>query len=165
MQGLRLLTNPPFFGGFYFLWVELRRDTKKQAVGREMRRARGNGALRHMCGRNRDLKKLKAAPAAARSSSYSGKRPPTGTARRACAFDQVRQALIGLPTAKNAFEISFLAWRMAMAKDLLRRKEGGVAEMAERVGYGSASAFSVAFTRHVGLAPARYAREVNDPHL
>lgn len=54
-----------------------------------------------------------------------------------------------------------LAWRMAMGKDLLRRKEGGVAEVAERVGYGSASAFSVAFTRHVGLAPMRYAREVD----
>jgi AraC-like DNA-binding protein len=52
-----------------------------------------------------------------------------------------------------------LAWRMAMAKNLLRRKEGSVAEVAERVGYGSASAFSVAFTRHVGLPPTRYARE------
>lgn len=54
-----------------------------------------------------------------------------------------------------------LAWRMAMAKDLLRRREGGVAEVAERVGYGSASAFSVAFTRYVGLAPTRYAREID----
>jgi AraC-like DNA-binding protein len=52
-----------------------------------------------------------------------------------------------------------LAWRMALARNLLRRKEGGVAEVAERVGYGSASAFSVAFTRHVGLPPTRYARE------
>ncbi|MEM4989882.1 AraC family transcriptional regulator [Collimonas sp. H4R21] len=52
-----------------------------------------------------------------------------------------------------------LAWRMALAKNLLRRKESGVAEVAERVGYGSASAFSVAFTRHVGLPPTRYARE------
>jgi len=52
-----------------------------------------------------------------------------------------------------------LRWRMAMAKNLLRRKEGGVAEVAERVGYGSASAFSAAFTRHVGLPPTRYARE------
>jgi AraC-like DNA-binding protein len=52
-----------------------------------------------------------------------------------------------------------LAWRMALAKNLLRRNEGGVAEVAQRVGYGSASALSVAFTRSVGLPPMRYARE------
>lgn len=52
-----------------------------------------------------------------------------------------------------------LAWRMALAKDLLRRNEGGVAEIAERVGYSSASTFSVAFTRHVGQPPSQYARE------
>jgi len=53
-----------------------------------------------------------------------------------------------------------LGWRMAVAKDLLRRQEGGVAEVAERVGYGSASAFSTAFTRHVGVPPARFGRPV-----
>jgi len=52
-----------------------------------------------------------------------------------------------------------LAWRMAQAKNLLRRKEGGITEIAERVGYSSGSTFSVAFTRHVGLPPARYARQ------
>lgn len=53
-----------------------------------------------------------------------------------------------------------LAWRMACAKDLLRRKEGGdITAVAGRVGYSSASAFSVAFARHVGMPPARYARE------
>ncbi|WP_214474563.1 AraC family transcriptional regulator [Mesorhizobium sp. dw_380] len=52
-----------------------------------------------------------------------------------------------------------LAWRMALAKDLLRRSEGGVGEVAERVGYSSASTFSVAFTRHVGVPPTRYMRE------
>lgn len=52
-----------------------------------------------------------------------------------------------------------LAWRMALAKNLLRTTKNGVAEVAELVGYGSASAFSVAFSRHVGLPPARYARE------
>jgi AraC-like DNA-binding protein len=38
------------------------------------------------------------------------------------------------------------------------RELGGVAEVAQRVGYSSASTFSVAFTRYVGLPPARYAR-------
>ncbi len=52
-----------------------------------------------------------------------------------------------------------LAWRMAIAKDLLR--SGGVttAQVAERIGYGSASAFSTAFSRHVGQPPGRYANE------
>ncbi len=50
-----------------------------------------------------------------------------------------------------------LAWRMALAKDLLRRRELGLDEIAERVGYGSASTFSTAFSRHVGVAPSRFA--------
>jgi AraC-like DNA-binding protein len=52
-----------------------------------------------------------------------------------------------------------LAWRMALAKDLLRRNAGGVAEIAERVGYNAASTFSAAFTRHVGRPPTQYARQ------
>jgi AraC-like DNA-binding protein len=52
-----------------------------------------------------------------------------------------------------------LSWRMALAKNLLRRREGGMKEIAVRVGYGSASAFSVAFTRFVGMPPTQYARE------
>ncbi|MCD7058499.1 AraC family transcriptional regulator [Pelagibacterium xiamenense] len=51
------------------------------------------------------------------------------------------------------------AWRLALAKDLLRRREASVGEIARQVGYRSASAFSVAFTRDVGVTPARYARE------
>jgi transcriptional regulator GlxA family with amidase domain len=51
-----------------------------------------------------------------------------------------------------------LTWRMALGKQLLRQKANGIAEVAQRVGYGSASAFSVAFTRHVGLPPTQYAR-------
>ncbi|SEU12254.1 AraC family transcriptional regulator [Variovorax sp. OV084] len=51
-----------------------------------------------------------------------------------------------------------LAWRMAMAKNLLRRKEAGIAEVAQRVGYSSASTFNVAFTRYVGMPPGRYVR-------
>jgi len=51
-----------------------------------------------------------------------------------------------------------LSWRMALAKDLLRTRKVGIAEVAERVGYGSASTFSTAFSRHVGRPPGRYAR-------
>lgn len=51
-----------------------------------------------------------------------------------------------------------LAWRMAVARDLLRREELGISEVAERVGYSSSSTFSTAFSRHVGQAPSRYAR-------
>ena len=41
------------------------------------------------------------------------------------------------------------AWRMAVAKDLLRRHDLGISEVAERVGYSSASTFSTAFSRYV----------------
>ena len=51
-----------------------------------------------------------------------------------------------------------LAWRMAIAKELLRRRDLTLDEVARRVGYGSASTFSIAFSRHVGQPPGRYAR-------
>lgn len=72
---------------------------------------------------------------------------------RSAFFERFSRA-VGVPPMEYLF-----AWRMAMAKNLLLRKEGGIAEVAERVGYSSASAFSVAFTRHVGLPPTWYARE------
>jgi AraC-like DNA-binding protein len=51
-----------------------------------------------------------------------------------------------------------LAWRMAVARDLLRGHDFAIAEVAERVGYGSASTFSTAFSRNKGQPPSRYAR-------
>lgn len=51
-----------------------------------------------------------------------------------------------------------LAWRMEIAKALLRDDKVTVSEVADRVGYGSTSAFSVAFSRHVGQPPSHYAR-------
>jgi len=54
---------------------------------------------------------------------------------------------------------SFVAWRMAIAKRLLRTREFALPQVAARVGYGSASTFSTAFARHVGMPPARYARD------
>jgi len=60
---------------------------------------------------------------------------------------------VGLPPMEY-----LLAWRMAVAKDLLRRHDIGLEEVARRVGYGSASTFSTAFSRLVGQPPSRYAR-------
>ncbi|HET7154035.1 MAG TPA: AraC family transcriptional regulator [Hyphomicrobiaceae bacterium] len=71
---------------------------------------------------------------------------------RSAFFDRFTRA-VGVPPMEY-----LLAWRMAVAKDLLRRQDVGVAEVAERVGYGSASTFSTAFSRHVGQPPGRYAR-------
>lgn len=56
-----------------------------------------------------------------------------------------------------------LEWRIAIAKDVLRRERAPLAELAERVGYRSASAFSTAFARSVGCAPSAFARSVSDP--
>jgi len=60
---------------------------------------------------------------------------------------------VGLPPIEY-----LLTWRMALAKRLLCEHELGVDQVAERVGYSSASTFSVAFARHAGAPPARYAR-------
>lgn len=60
---------------------------------------------------------------------------------------------VGLPPMEY-----LLAWRMSVAKDLLRRHDVGLGEVAEHVGYSSASTFSTAFSRHVGQPPSRYAR-------
>jgi AraC-like DNA-binding protein len=47
-------------------------------------------------------------------------------------------------------------WRMQIAAELLRSTELKLAAVAERVGYGSEAAFSRAFRRHVGQAPAEW---------
>ncbi|MFH1806043.1 MAG: AraC family transcriptional regulator [Pseudomonadota bacterium] len=52
-----------------------------------------------------------------------------------------------------------LNWRMTLAKSMLRHRQYTIAEIAEKVGYGSTSAFSVAFSRKVGQPPARFARQ------
>lgn len=51
-----------------------------------------------------------------------------------------------------------LSWRMALAKALLRNGDIALDEVARRIGYGSASTFSTAFSRHVGLPPGRFMR-------
>ncbi|MGD9925014.1 MAG: AraC family transcriptional regulator [Pseudorhodoplanes sp.] len=76
---------------------------------------------------------------------------------RSVFFDRFTRA-VGLPPMEY-----LLSWRMALAKDLLRRRDLGLAEIAEKVGYGSASAFSTAFSRYVGHPPSHYAREISGP--
>jgi AraC-like DNA-binding protein len=49
-------------------------------------------------------------------------------------------------------------WRMAVARRALREGRAGVAEVAARVGYGSETAFSRAFRRHVGVSPRQWRR-------
>jgi AraC-like DNA-binding protein len=70
---------------------------------------------------------------------------------RSTFFDRFRRE-VGVAPMEYA-----TGWRMALAKELLR-KDVATAEIAQRVGYGSASAFSVAFTRHVGKPPGAYAK-------
>lgn len=48
-------------------------------------------------------------------------------------------------------------WRIAIAKDELRRGGRSISEIALAVGFQSSSAFSTAFTRAVGCSPSRFA--------
>lgn len=71
---------------------------------------------------------------------------------RSVFFDRFSGA-VGVPPMEY-----LLGWRMTLAKDLLRQQEISLAEVAERVGYSSASTFSTAFSRFVGEPPRRFAR-------
>jgi AraC-like DNA-binding protein len=71
---------------------------------------------------------------------------------RSAFFDRFTRN-VGMPPMEY-----LLGWRMALAKDLLRHHEIDVADVAERVGYGSASTFSTAFSRYVGEPPGRYSK-------
>ena len=75
-----------------------------------------------------------------------------GTSRSVLAARFTR--LVGMPP------MQYLArWRMQMAATLLRTTPAGLAEIAERVGYGSEAALSRAFKRSLGVAPAYYRRD------
>ena len=74
----------------------------------------------------------------------------TAALSRSAFFERFTRT-VGLPPMEYLH-----AWRMAVAKDLLRRHDLGLDEIAERVGYGSASTFSTAFTRYVGESPSRF---------
>lgn len=76
---------------------------------------------------------------------------------RSAFFDRF-QRVVGLPPREY-----LVGWRMALARRMLRQRELPIADIAERVGYGSVSAFGLAFTRHVGVPPGRYARGEDPP--
>jgi AraC-like DNA-binding protein len=65
--------------------------------------------------------------------------------------------LVGQPMLRYLIER-----RMEQAAMLLESSDEGIAEVAERVGYDTASAFSKLFTRHYGLSPSTY-RARNQP--
>lgn len=55
--------------------------------------------------------------------------------------------------------IEYLArWRMALAKDALMRGTKSLERIAGEIGYESASAFSTAFRKRLGIAPGSFAR-------
>ena len=59
--------------------------------------------------------------------------------------------LVGVPP------MQYLAkWRIQLAASLLRGSKASLAEVAERIGYGSEAALSRAFKREVGVSPAHY---------
>jgi AraC-like DNA-binding protein len=62
--------------------------------------------------------------------------------------------IVGMPPSDY-----LMHWRMALAKDALRCRDGRLAEVAFACGCQSASAFSTAFSRVAGCSPARYATE------
>ena len=76
----------------------------------------------------------------------------TSAMSRSAFFERFRRE-VGIPPMEYV-----TGWRMALAKDLLLRQEAPLVEIAAQVGYASASAFSVAFTRHVGITPGVFAR-------
>ena len=56
-------------------------------------------------------------------------------------------------------------WRIALAKEELRRGTRNIGEIALHVGFQSGSAFSTAFTRTVGCSPSQFAGTLPDSSL
>jgi AraC-like DNA-binding protein len=71
------------------------------------------------------------------------------------AFAERFTRTVGMPPMEYLLE-----WRIAIAKDVLRRDRTPLTEVAEMIGYQSASAFSTAFTRHSGCSPSGFARSI-----
>ena len=68
-------------------------------------------------------------------------------------FAQRFTRTMGMPPMQYLLE-----WRVALAKELLRTERPAIAQLAQRVGYQSATAFTTAFTRVAGCSPTEFAR-------
>jgi AraC-like DNA-binding protein len=65
----------------------------------------------------------------------------------------------GFTATVGCAPMEYLArWRMSLAQDALSRGRKGLDDLAEEIGYESASAFSTAFRRRLGCAPGAFAR-------
>lgn len=60
---------------------------------------------------------------------------------------------VGMPPMQYLLE-----WRVALAKEVLRTEKLSIAQLAQRVGYQSANAFTTAFTRAAGCSPTEFTR-------
>lgn len=72
----------------------------------------------------------------------------------AAIHDSVKPALteaVGVPPMTY-----LLHWRMTLARGALRNGDRDLAALAERLGYGSPTAFRIAFRREVGESPGRF---------
>jgi transcriptional regulator GlxA family with amidase domain len=69
------------------------------------------------------------------------------------AFAERFTALVGQPPLEYVAR-----WRMTKAAELLRESDLPLGTVATRAGYHSEAAFSRAFKRHEGMAPATYRR-------
>jgi AraC-like DNA-binding protein len=100
-------------------------------------------------GVGRALQKLHARPAHAWSLEELARE--VGMSRSALA--EHFAYFVGIPP------IQYLAeWRLQLAASLLRGSKSSLAEIADRVGYGSEAALSRAFKRQFGVAPTPYRR-------
>lgn len=68
-------------------------------------------------------------------------------------FAQRFSRVLGIPPMQY-----LTAWRVALAKELLTAERLSAEQVAHRVGYSSAAAFTVAFTRVSGASPSEFAR-------
>lgn len=67
-------------------------------------------------------------------------------------------ALTGLPAGRFIYQV-----RLGVARDLLRRKELAISDIAYQTGFSDPAYFTRMFTKTFGLSPRKYRAETSDP--